>query len=234
VKPAGQQRGPLGDQQRLRRRHPHSLRPAVEPVPGAAAEVPRPDRQVVRDQRRLGRSRVAQDRAPREVPGLGGNAVIKVAARKARWNWVVRFVSQGHRVRAAGSEPAGESRVLRCSPDAEPETVLSYLTQKGKAIETSWTSAEHDKRPCLSWILPCTSATGPQEAAEFARIRLIESPDGWGRDSQMSDPLQHDALVFVTATHRSLRHAFRKVSPRHLERKTGLGSSRDRYLHHRC
>ena len=55
-----------------------------------------------------------------------------------------------------------------------------------------------------------------------------------GARFQMSGPLQYDTLVFVTATDRSLRHALRKMRPRRLERKIGLGSSRDRYLHHRC
>lgn len=243
----------------------------------------------------------------------------------------MQLVCQGHPVRAAGSEPAGEPRVLRFPPDAEPETVFSFLTQElGEAVETPWTSTEHDKRPGIGRIFPGTPTTGLQEAAERVCIPFIESPGGllqlmyevkaeqcaqsvqladshgldlpsnrisqllallireysavgcnvttsmtvdpnlgfhgttqrvanWveilfiphlrypyvngqfcthrqlirifgsdgpgriadllGASFQMSDPLQHDTLVFVTAAHRSLRHAFRKVSPRRLERK---------------
>lgn len=40
-----------------------------------------------------------------------------------------------------------------------------------------------------------------------------------GARFQMSGPLQHDTLVFVTATDRSLRHALREVRPQRLERK---------------
>ena len=58
--PAGQQRGPLGNQQRLQRRRPHPLRATVEPAAGPASAVAGPDRGVVRDQRRLGRGGVAR------------------------------------------------------------------------------------------------------------------------------------------------------------------------------
>ena len=228
----------------------------------------------------------------------------------------MRLACQGHLARAAGCEPAGEPRVSRCPPDAEPDTVLSSLTQQlGEVIETPCTPNEHHRRLGIGWIFPDTPATGPQEAAELACMPFIESPGGllqfmdevqaercaqfaqladghgqniprntisrllallirecsafggkvmmptavdlnfgsrgtsyraanWhvyldgqfcthrqlirlcGSDNpggladflvaifQMNDPLQHDTMVFVAATDRSLRHSLRKVSPR--------------------
>jgi hypothetical protein len=69
--------------------------------------------------------------------------------------------------------------VLRCPPDAEPETVLSVLTQKlGEVTETPCTSTEHDKRLGIGWIFPGTPATGLQETAELACMPFIELPGG--------------------------------------------------------
>jgi hypothetical protein len=71
IVPAGQQRGPLRDQQRLQRRHPHPLRSAVQLAPGPAAAVAGPDRRIVGDQWWLGGRRVAQDRTEHcpSIPG---------------------------------------------------------------------------------------------------------------------------------------------------------------------
>jgi hypothetical protein len=87
----------------------------------------------------------------------------------------MRLVCQGHPPRAAGCEPAGEPRVSRCPPDAEPETVLSVLTQKlGEVIETPCTSTQHHKCLGIGWIFPGTPATGPRQAAELACMPFIE------------------------------------------------------------
>lgn len=132
----------------------------------------------------------------------------------------MRIVFQGHPVRATGSESAGVPRVSRCPPDAEPDTVLSFLTQElREVIEKSWTSTEHDKRLGIGWIFPDTPETGLQAAAELRVHSVHRVARRVGVRFLMSDPLHHDTLVFVTAIHQSLRHAFRKVSPRRLERK---------------
>ena len=82
-------------------------------------------------------------------------------------------------LRAGTGEPAGEPRLLCCSPDVEPDTVLSFLTQRlGEVIETVWTSTEHHIRLDIGWGFGGAPATGPQEAVEFACVPLIEGPGG--------------------------------------------------------
>ena len=50
-------------------------------------------------------------------------------------------------LRAETGEPAGDPRMLRCTGDVEPDTILSFLTQRlGEVIETVWTSTEHHER----------------------------------------------------------------------------------------
>jgi hypothetical protein len=67
--------------------------------------------------------------------------------------------------------------VWRFPPDAEPETVLSFLTQElGEAVETPWTSTEHDTHLGTGRIFPATPTTGRQGAAELVGIPFIESP----------------------------------------------------------
>jgi hypothetical protein len=82
-------------------------------------------------------------------------------------------------LRAGTGEPVGEPRLLRCPPDVEPDTILSFLTQRlGEVIETVWTSTKQHKHLGIGWVFPDTPATGQCEAAELACIPFIESPDG--------------------------------------------------------
>jgi hypothetical protein len=82
-------------------------------------------------------------------------------------------------LRAGTGECAGEPRLLCCPPGVEPDTVLSFLTQRlGEVIETVWTSTEHHLRLDIGWVFPGAPAAGPQEAVEFACVPLIEGPGG--------------------------------------------------------
>jgi hypothetical protein len=63
-------------------------------------------------------------------------------------------------LRAGTSEPAGESRLLCCPPNVEPDTILSFLSQRlGKPVETVWTSTEHHERLDIGWVFPGAPAT---------------------------------------------------------------------------
>ena len=82
-------------------------------------------------------------------------------------------------LRAGTSEPAGEPRLLCCPPDVEPDTILSFLTQRlGEPVETVRTSTEHHERLGIGWVFPGAPATGPQDAVELACIPFIEPPGG--------------------------------------------------------
>ncbi len=82
-------------------------------------------------------------------------------------------------LRAGTGEAAGEPRLVCCPPDVEPDTVLSFLTQRlGEVIETVWTSTEHHIRLDLGWVFGGAPATGPREPVEFACVPFIEGPGG--------------------------------------------------------
>jgi hypothetical protein len=82
-------------------------------------------------------------------------------------------------LRAGTGESAGEPRMLCCPPDVEPDTVLSFLTQRlGEVIETVWTSAEEHKRLDIGWVFPGAPATVPQDAVQVACVPFIEGPGG--------------------------------------------------------
>jgi len=82
-------------------------------------------------------------------------------------------------LRAGTAEPAGEPRILPCPPDVEPDTILSFLTQRlGEVIETIWTSTERHERIDTGWVFPGTPATESQDAVEVACVPFIETADG--------------------------------------------------------
>lgn len=82
-------------------------------------------------------------------------------------------------LRAGTGEPAGEPRLVCCPPDVEPDTILSFLTQRlGEVIETVWTSTEHHERLGIGWVFPAAPATGSHEAVELACVPFIEGPSG--------------------------------------------------------
>jgi len=50
-------------------------------------------------------------------------------------------------LRAGTSDLAGEPRLLCCPPGVEPDTILSFLTQRlGEPVEPLWTSTKHPER----------------------------------------------------------------------------------------
>src|SRR5215467_7720649 len=80
---------------------------------------------------------------------------------------------------AGTTEPAGEPCLLRCPPDVEPDTILSFLTQRlGEPVEKVCTSTEHHQRLDIGWVFADVPTTGQQDATEFACIPFLESPDG--------------------------------------------------------
>jgi hypothetical protein len=82
-------------------------------------------------------------------------------------------------LRAGTSEPAGEPRLLCCPPDVEPDTILSFLTQRlGEPVELVRMSTEHHERPGVGWIFPGSPATGERDAVEVACVPFLESPGG--------------------------------------------------------
>lgn len=82
-------------------------------------------------------------------------------------------------LRAGTAEPAGEPRIPPCPPDMEPDTILSFLTQRlGEVIETVWTSIERHERIDTGWVFPGTPATESQDAVEAACVPFIETADG--------------------------------------------------------
>jgi hypothetical protein len=82
-------------------------------------------------------------------------------------------------IRAGTAEPAGESRMLACPPDVQPDTIRSFLSQRfGEVTETIWTSTERQGRIGIGWLFPSTEATESRDAVEFAYVPFIEATDG--------------------------------------------------------
>jgi len=82
-------------------------------------------------------------------------------------------------LRAGSAEPAGKPRIITCPPDVEPDTILSFLTQRmGEVIETMCTSTQRHERIDIGWIFPGPRAAQPQDAIEFACVPLMETNDG--------------------------------------------------------
>ena len=80
---------------------------------------------------------------------------------------------------AGTSQPAGDAMLMPCPPDAEPDTVLSFLTQRfGEPIEVAWTSTARHPRLATGWIFPGTRATTVAPDVEFICIPHIEAEDG--------------------------------------------------------
>src|SRR6266702_4263583 len=81
-------------------------------------------------------------------------------------------------LQAGTGEPAGEARLVYCPADVEPDTVLSFLTQRlGEVIETVWTSTEHHERLGVGWVFPGAPA-GSHEAVELACVPFLDGPGG--------------------------------------------------------
>ncbi len=82
-------------------------------------------------------------------------------------------------LRAGTAEPAGESRMLPCPPDVEPDTILSFLSHRfGEVIDTIWTSTEGHERIDIGWLVPGIQATESEDAIELACVPFIEAADG--------------------------------------------------------
>jgi len=82
-------------------------------------------------------------------------------------------------LRAGNAGPAGESRMLACPPDVEPDTILSFLSQRfGEITEMIWTSTERHERIGIGWLFTSTQATESQDAVELACVPFIEAADG--------------------------------------------------------
>ncbi len=108
--PAGQQRGPLGEQQCLQRRCPHVLRSVLEPAAGLAAPVAGPERGVAWRPllyRGSVRGRVLVVRAYGRVRG-------SVRPRSSWRTWVVP--------RRRSASPRTGTTGPSCAPGAEPDT----------------------------------------------------------------------------------------------------------------
>ncbi len=81
-------------------------------------------------------------------------------------------------LKAGTSEAAGDPELLACPPDVEPETILSFLSQKfGRYIETVLTSTERHQRIQTGWIFRGPTAS-PGEPFELACVPLVEVAGG--------------------------------------------------------
>lgn len=75
---------------------------------------------------------------------------------------------------AGTSDQWADAKLLECPADVEPDTVLSFLTQRlGALIDTAWTSTERHARLAAGWIFP-----SGDEAEELLCVPLVEGPDG--------------------------------------------------------
>jgi hypothetical protein len=87
---------------------------------------------------------------------------------------VVKIIPLG----AGTRQPAGEPRLLSCPPEVEPDTILSFLTQRlGEPVGLVWAPTEHHKPRGIGWVFPA-AATGGQDAVEFACVPFHQAPDG--------------------------------------------------------
>ena len=81
-------------------------------------------------------------------------------------------------LRAGTGEPTGESHILPCPPDVEPDTLLSFLPQTlGEVTETVWTSTDRHR---LGLPRPRHRAAGRRRvgvrAAHRDRRRVAAAP----------------------------------------------------------
>ena len=80
-------------------------------------------------------------------------------------------------LKADTAEATAEGEVLRCPADVEPDTILSFLTQKfGEVVETAWTSTDrHDPFAC-GWIF--AGAIEQKDGQVLLCVPIVETVDG--------------------------------------------------------
>jgi hypothetical protein len=117
---------------------------------------------------------------------------------------------------AGTSQPAGEPLTVPCPPDVEPDTVLSFLTQKfGEPLEVAWTSTDRHPRLATGWIFPGMPATATDPEVEYLCVPHIQTSDGTLHNmfelqadqrqefEQLAASGAFDSYTVVTAPHRS-------------------------------
>jgi hypothetical protein len=82
-------------------------------------------------------------------------------------------------MKAASAEPAGNTETFECPSDVEPDTILSFLTQKfGDLIDTAWTYTDRHPLIEVGWIFGGTGSTPPEEPVELLCVPQIRAADG--------------------------------------------------------
>ena len=80
---------------------------------------------------------------------------------------------------AGTSRPAGDTLLMPCPHDVEPDTVLSLLTQCfGEPIETAWTSAARHEHLATGWIFLSRQATASDPEIELLCVPHIWTAEG--------------------------------------------------------
>lgn len=118
------------------------------------------------------------------------------------------------------SQQAGDSLMMPCPQDMEPDTVLSFLSQRfGEPIETAWTSTARHQRLATGWIFPGTNATAHDPEIELLCVPHIRTGNGTLQNmfelqadqrhefEQLATDGALDSLAILNAPHRTYQAA---------------------------
>lgn len=88
----------------------------------------------------------------------------------------MRLFVQVTPLKAGTPEPSGDSHLMECPADVEPDTVLSFLSQRfGDVVDTAWTSTQRHARLACGWIF---AGTTEDSGCEVLCVPLLEMDDG--------------------------------------------------------
>ena len=82
-------------------------------------------------------------------------------------------------MKAGSAELAGDTETFECPTDVQPDTILSFLTQKfGGLIDTAWTYTDRHPRIEVGWIFGGGPSTPPEGPVELLCVPQIRVADG--------------------------------------------------------
>jgi Bacterial EndoU nuclease len=88
----------------------------------------------------------------------------------------MRLVIKVTPLKTGTSEPSGDAQLLECPSDVEPDTMLSFVSQRfGEVVDTAWTSTERHARLACGWIF---ATTAEDAGREFLCVPLVAMDDG--------------------------------------------------------